>query len=360
MQKEDVGIMKKVISIFMLAVLILSACSNDENNAEQHEEKNAQRETKDDVALEGENRYPLTGLYTNDAVDNRIFGVMINNHSQARPQSGLSQADIVFEILAEANITRFLALYQSEIPEKIGPVRSAREYYFELANRYNALYVYHGAAEFVDDMIVNQGTEFLNGAIHDNDGVLFLRESFRQAPHNSYLLSDAVYGAANDKGYATEMAYEPLPFLEDGEMDELEGDRADHIEIVYSDQPMEIVEYLYNPELKSYQRFSDQAETVEYETGDPVMVENIFIIETHHEVIDDQGRRRIDLDTGGNAYLIQHGVAQQVQWENDNGRLIPVKDGEAVGFMPGKTWINVIPTSPSMEESVTISADREE
>src|SRR5699024_5807754 len=97
--------------------------------------------------------YPLTGIHADDEVKERIVAVMVNNHKLARPQSGLSKADIVFEILAEGDITRFLALFQSDKPDVVGPVRSARDYYFKLAKQYDALYVYHGAANFVNDMI---------------------------------------------------------------------------------------------------------------------------------------------------------------------------------------------------------------
>lgn len=349
--------MRKIVYVLLILVLFLAACSKEKENenASNHEEKDTDRNPKNEIPAEGENQFPLTGLYTDEPVDNRIIGVMINNHSEARPQSGLSDADMVFELLAEGKITRFLALFQSEIPDTIGPVRSAREYYFDLADRYNALYVYHGAADFVDEMIINQGISFLNGSTYDNDGHLFKRESFRKAPHNSYLLVDAVYDVASDKGYQTSVDYEPLLFLEEDEAAAIEGEPAQHLEIVYSENPMEIVEYDFDSTTGKYKRYSDREQTVELNTGTPIEVENVFIIETYHEVIDDAGRRAIDLESGGNAYLIQEGKAQKVEWKNDNGRLVPVKDGKTLGFVPGKTWVNVIPTDPSMEQSVTIT-----
>lgn len=348
------GLMKKFFYIVFVLGLLLVACSKDDN-ASTHDDKDSARDPKDD--LHGDYQYPLTGLYTNDPVDGRIIAVMINNHTEARPQSGLSQADIVFEILAEANITRFLALFQSEVPEMIGPVRSAREYYFKLADGYDALYVYHGAADFIDEMIVSQGLPFLNGAAYDNDGHLFKRESFRRAPHNSYLLAHAVYEVAESKGYETTIEYEPLTFLEPEQVNEIEGEPAQHVEIVYSNSPIEIVEFAFDEEAGTYKRFNDREQTVEYDTGEPIEVANVLIIETYHEVIDDQGRRAVDLDSGGNAYLIQNGKAQKVEWENDDGRIIPVQDGKPLGFIPGKTWVNVVPTNPGMEQSVTISAE---
>ena len=59
----------------------------------------------------------------------------INNHPLARPQSGISQADVVYEFMAEGNVTRFLALFQSELPETVGPIRSARDYFIHLVKR---------------------------------------------------------------------------------------------------------------------------------------------------------------------------------------------------------------------------------
>lgn len=357
--------MRRFLLLILVSVLLV-AC-NDEEAIQEPEETNenvAVNSEPEEVVEEVEepeivyeNVYPLTGLGTNESIDHRIVGVMINNHFDARPQTGLSQADIVFEILAEGMITRFLALYHSELPDVVGPVRSAREYYFDLANRYGALYIYHGAAGFVNAMLDNRGIDHIDGAIYDNDGKLFKRESFRVAPHNSYLLFDNVYNVASNIGYDVTMAYEPLPFLEEEEIANLVGETANHVEIVYSNSPMEIVEYEYDVETEKYTRFNDRVMTVELNTDEPIQVDNIFIVETYHEVIDDAGRRAVDFYAGGDAYLIQKGKAQKLQWENRDGKIIPVKDGKIVGFVPGKTWINVVPTTPGMESSVIITGE---
>src|SRR5699024_11253417 len=123
-----------------------------------------------------DNRYPFTGEYTDNAVDNRAVAVMVSNQVQARPQTGLQEADIIFEFLTEGNITRYMALYQSEFPEKIGPVRSAREYFFTMADNYNAIYMYQGAANFVNEMIEERGIEHIQGLHYDDDGKVFVRE----------------------------------------------------------------------------------------------------------------------------------------------------------------------------------------
>lgn len=351
--------MQKAIFLLLLVLIVFTGCSKEEEKVQDNERRETSAEEKSvpDKEAEASNyAAPLTGVESNKVANNRIIGIMVNNHSSARPQTGLSSADMVFEILAEGKITRFLALYQSDLPEVVGPVRSAREYYFELANGYDALYIYHGAAAFINDMIINRGIEHLNGSIYDNDGNLFERVDFRKAPHNSYLQAGAVYDVAKRKGYDVTSSVEPLEFLDEKEIDELSGEPANHVEIVYSaDNPMEIVEFDYDKTSGKYTRYNDREKTVEKDTGEAIQVENVFIAEAHHEVIDEAGRRAIDLESGGSAYLIQKGNAQKVQWENREGKIIPVKDGKPLGFAPGKTWINIIPSNPGIEHSVTIS-----
>lgn len=287
--------------------------------------------------------YPFTGLEAQEDPSQRAVAVMINNHPQARPQSGLQEADIIFELLAEGNVTRFLALYQSELPTKVGPVRSAREYFASLAEGYDALYVYHGAAKFVNEGIENRGLPFLNGQHYDNDGKLFVRESFRVAPHNSYLLFDEVYPRAEMKQYDVEFEHTPLPFLPEDE--EIRGKDAPYIKIQYYPQST-IVEYEYDENEEVYLRKSDGTLTTDLETEAPIEIDNVFVIEAQHEVIDDKGRRAVDLQSGGFGYLLQEGKVQKVQWENVDGYLLAKKNDEVLPFVPGKTWINVVQTSP--------------
>lgn len=337
--------MRKLFVLVIVTIMMLVGCSSGNKN-ETEESKVEEGETSNQV-------YPLTGMEATEDADRRPVAVMVNNHPKARPQSGLSQADLVFEILAEGNITRFLAMYQSEFPDVVGPVRSAREYYFDLAERYDALYVYHGAAKFVNEMILDQNIEYINGARHDNDGIVFKRESFRQAPHNSYFQFDSVNDVAEEKGYELTTDMEPLPFLGEEEVENIDGEATDHVQINYS--PNASVAFDYDSENETYFRSSDNEPTVELNSEEPITADNVFIIEAKHEVMDDEGRRAIDLDSGGNALLIQKGQAKEVDWENDDGKIIPTKDGETIGFVPGKTWINVIPVDPGIGQSVTLS-----
>lgn len=330
----------------MMFLILLAACSKDKGEAgnQAGSEKNSDTNQQDLI-------YPLTGLAADEAEETkqRPIAVMVNNHPKARPQSGLSQADLVFEILAEGNITRFLAIYQSNLPDVVGPVRSAREYYFNLADAYDAIYVYHGAANFIEDMIQTKGVENINGATYDNDGRVFKRESFREAPHNSYLQLQEVNGVAEEKGYETTATTPALNFSDE----DISGEPAELVTIAYSSS--RTVQYDYNEESESYYRSSDGEQSVELNTDEPIEVDNVFIIETVHEVIDDEGRRQVDLQAGGQAYLMQKGVVRQVEWAMTDHGIVPVEDGKELDLTPGQTWVNVIPTSPGLEETVTIS-----
>lgn len=345
---------KYAIILWAILMLLLVACGKKEEKPVE-----SQPEEPDEEIIEEETFiYPLTGMETTELPENRAFAVMVNNQKEARPQNGLSDADIVFEILAEGNITRFMAIYQSTVPERVGPVRSAREYYFTLAQGYDALYIYHGAAKFVDAMIRDRNIENLNGAHHDNDKQLFVRESFRVAPHNSYLLTDAIKEKAEKKDYDMSQIPKPLSFLSEDE--ELDGEVANYVKIEYYGN-IPYVEYEYDHEKEKYIRFNDGTQTVELETEDPILIDNIFIVEAEHQVIDNEGRRAVDIESGGKAYLLQRGKVQKIEWENIDGRITPIKDGEIVPFVPGKTWINFVQKNPpsSVSEQVMILENKE-
>ncbi|KAB8129866.1 DUF3048 domain-containing protein [Gracilibacillus oryzae] len=344
----------KVLIVIMLSILLF-ACSNKEGDASDAEEKEAVpipvEETIEEIPLkpqepvektEPEIVAPLTGLEVDEELTNRIVAVMVNNFSAARPQTSLSKADIVFEILAEGNITRFMALFHSEIPERVGPVRSARPYYFNLADDYGAMYVYHGAIYFIEDMIKAGAADGLNGMYYDNDKVLFERSTDRVAPHNSYAIFDGVFQRAEENGYEIESTYEPMLFSNE----EVTGDPADDVQFSYGNYT---VRYVYEENAQQYIRYSDGEQTVEYADSTPIEISNVLILETDHKVVDEVGRREIDMESGGNALLLQKGKVQHVQWEQIDGRIIPTVNGEPVPFVPGKTWINVIPMSPGIE-----------
>lgn len=325
----------------ILAIVVLFGCKKEEEKviAEPDQEPVEEIDEEDETEKEYTNVFPLTGLGTDDPVDYRPFGVMIENSSSARPQTGLYQADIVYEVLSEGSITRFLAFYHSEKPERIGPVRSARDYYIKLNNGYNGIYVSAGWSPAAREMIQSGQADHVNGLTYD--GRYFTRAADRKAPHNLYTsYEDLMKAADHAKLKVTGEAPTQL-FLNKDSM--ISGAEVNDIVIEYGSD-INQVSYKYESETAKYLRFNGGIQTIDKEVEIPVLLDNIFIVETAHRVIpgDSAGRREVELSSGGNGVLFQKGIAIEVGWENVDGQIIPMKNGQAVGFVPGKTWINFV------------------
>lgn len=349
----------RATSFILAAFLAITGCNNKEDvkpapqpaeKAETGKESNAIEEKE---SQQFSNTYPLTGVGTNEEPEGRAVAVMVNNHPKARPQSGLSKADIVYEMLAESEVTRFLAVFQSEKPENIGPVRSARKYYIELAKGMNALYIAHGYSPEAKALL-NQGyVDSLNGIAYD--GTLFKRVKFRKAPHNSYISFDNIEKGAAKKSYDLDAQPRGFTFLTEQQIENLQGNPAPAVDISYGSKIFN-VQFEYDEALGKYKRFSNGEQTVEYGDESPVLLDNIFIIEASHKIIDNSGRRDIDVQTGGKGYLLQKGKMNEVEWRNKDGRIIPVKNGVEIGFVPGKTWVNIVPDRPGLQQSVSFDS----
>lgn len=342
--------MKKwLLSVSAVVLMIGGAgCQKDEDSTKPKPADHVKAPEKEKEKTELKHTYPLTGKKTNKVTDERVFSVMINNHWKARPQSGLHKADLVYEVLAEGELTRFLAVFQSEKPKVVGPVRSARDYFIELSQGYHAFYVHHGWSPEAKRILEgsNSKVDSLNGLFYD--GTLFHRASFRKAPHNSYIAYKDIMKGLKKKGYDNKDKIKALPFLKPNEIKALTGDKASKVLITYNSS--ESVGYTYDAAAKRYARSSNGKPTIDRETKTPIELDNVFIVETSHKIIDNYGRREVDLTSGGKGILLQRGKAREVSWENKDGRIIP----SGTGFVPGKTWINIIPTQPGISKNVSI------
>ncbi|SDX96898.1 Protein of unknown function [Evansella caseinilytica] len=333
---------RKCIYFVLLSVLLLAACSSKEEVGleEPEDDKDTIEEPDENPEPELAYMYPLSGEKTNEDTSYRAFGVMIENSAQARPQSGIYQADVVYEVLAEGTITRLLAFYHSMQPEIIGPVRSARDYYIYLNNGFDAVYASAGGSPGAFDLINAGYVDHISGLVYD--GSYFVRSSERKAPHNLYTSYADLVNAATELGYdLTRSVPDQLLFAEEGELSD--GEELLSFEVKYGNAANN-VQYRYDEESGSYYRYYDGVRMDDLETGEPVAPDNVFIVEAPHQVIDEQQRRAIDVDAGGRAYLMQDGKVQEVEWKNDDGMILPYKDGKRLPYLPGQTWINLVPS----------------
>ncbi|WP_258535508.1 DUF3048 domain-containing protein [Bacillus sp. 03113] len=343
----------------LVFIIVVSGCTKKQEATGSKEPNNAGEAVDEPQEPQDEEErptfhFPLTGMKSDEEVKGRAIAVMVNNHPSARPQSGLYKADIVYELLAEGSITRFLAIFQSEQPNIIGPVRSAREYYIKLAKGYNSLYIAHGYSAQAKELLDSGYINHLNGMQYD--GTLFERASFRKAPHNSYIQYKNILKGAEQLHYEMDTPPPSLTFLTNEEIDHLNGEAANSVKISYYSDPVFSSIFEYDPSIEKYKRFSNGEQTVDYDTKNPVLVDNVLILEADHKVIEGSGYREINLTSGGKAYFLQKGKWYEVEWMNKDGRIIPVRNGKDVGFVPGKTWINVVPTNPGLEKVISFNA----
>ncbi|WP_458414927.1 DUF3048 domain-containing protein [Schinkia sp. CFF1] len=359
----------KVLStVGIIASILLTGCSSKETSGTpdgQPAIHYIDPEQRSDILKKSDipfsNFYPLTGVGTYNEVNQRAFAVMINNHPKARPQSGLQDADIVYELLAEGSITRFLAVFQSELPDVVGPVRSARDYYIYLSKGLGAIYVaYGGSPEAFDLLQYREITDYIGGIVRKGyaDDQFFYRAKFRNAPHNVYTTKENLIKGAEKRHYSLTQNVKPFTFLSEKEIKSMNGAEAKEVEVKYFNSYK--VRYRYDDKLSKYERYVNGDQSKDRETETPIVVDNILIIEAPHHVIDSAGRRDIELDGGGRGYLIQRGIVQDIEWKNNGGRIIPYLNGNEAGLVPGKTWVNVIPTQPGLEKTISFQIEDKE
>lgn len=141
----------------------------------------------------------LTGRQVNPAINQLpVTGVMIENSPDARPQSGLESAGIVFEAVAEGGITRFLALYQDTAPDYLGPIRSVRPYYLDWLHGFDGAVAHVGGSPAALAKIKAEGIKDLDQFAN---GGSYTRISSRYAPHNVYSSIANLQGIESRKGY---------------------------------------------------------------------------------------------------------------------------------------------------------------
>jgi hypothetical protein len=281
--------------------------------------------------------YPLTGLPSEAKVKNRPVMVMVENSPQARPQSGLDQADIVYEILAEGEITRFLAVFQSRSPKVIGPVRSIRPYFVEIGDGLDALIVHAGWSQDAINIIASRRLAHFDEVY--GDGAYFWRSGERKQPHNLYTSIEKIREGAVNKKFREEWNGPLVTFSKTGQG--VDGQAAGNIQIPYLNGYR--VAYEYDAGTGLYKRLMDGKPHTDKESGKQLSAKNVLILESKHEVLDDAGRRSVDVFGPGKGYIAQQGKAASITWERKQNLIRAFKDGKEVPLLPGQTWIQVVP-----------------
>lgn len=288
-------------------------------------------------------RWPLTGLEVasgESPADRRVLSVKIENSPAARPQTGLDQADIVYETLTEGGITRFNALFHSRVPDEVGPVRSARMSDTQLVPQYSALFAHSGANSGVLAAVRAAGLQVVD---HAGAGAAYRRDSSRAAPHNLYMNPTRAREIAVTKGYPTTQELKGLQFSPS--MDSTAS--ISQVTIPFS--TANTVRWDYDAQTDSYVRFNNGSAHKDRASGAQYAASNVVVMWARTTATGPRGiggtTLEIELIGSGRAALFRNGVRVDCEWQTD-GTAPPVfRDaaGAVVRLHPGNTWFQVVP-----------------
>lgn len=276
---------------------------------------------------------------TEEVSKKRPMGVMIENHPDSRPQSGLSAAEVVYEIVAEGGITRFFAVFQQGVA-KIGPVRSARPYYAEIADSWKALYAHVGGSPDALKLIGSGKLSGLDDVNEFYNGDYFWRDKSRSAPHNVYTSTDNLESYLKNEELETALKEQKLDleFVEE----ELSGLPGLELTLNFSD-PGFLAKFSYDPTQKKYLRTIAGKADVDAGNSQNIAPSTVVVLETQMSEIlgDAEGRMKVATAGGGEARVFSGGVMQTGVWKRESGGEFKFTDefGRPIRVMPGQVWI---------------------
>lgn len=283
---------------------------------------------------------PLTGIkgLSADKVDARPVAVMVNNIKIAQPvQTGLGNADIVYETEVEGGITRLMAVFKDiSSAGQIGTVRSARYPYVDLALGHNAVYIHCGAdptycqphLKDVDDVSIdsgNMGQRISNGLASE---------------HTLYTFGDKLFEGLKGKFKMTSSSNELWQDFADGEEKAvLDAGACTSISIPFSTSYN--TTFSYDASAMRYTRLSGGNTLKDYKTGELIQVKNVFVLLTSISNYPDGKHRKVALD-GGDGYYVSNGEYKFIKWSKGAAKS-PIKltdtNGAPLKVNAGNSWV---------------------
>lgn len=285
---------------------------------------------------------PLTGEKVPDEASTKqaVTAIMIENSPDARPQSGLKSAGVVFEAIAEGGITRFLALYQQSKPQLIGPVRSLRPYFVDWVAPFQASIAHIGGSSLALK-------EVRNGTYRDIDEFFntktYWRARDRYAPHNVYTSFERLDALNLKKGYSTSV-FTAWP-RQNGKPVKT-PDAAD-IDVKISSAQYNS-RYTYDAATNSYVRYMGGSFHLDREAGN-IKPSVIIVMDTSmNRVFEDGYRQQITTIGSGRVRVFQNGSVIEGTWtKQDRGSQLTFHDstGKEIALNRGQTWITAVPAN---------------
>ena len=290
---------------------------------------------------------PLTGEALDAVSDSRPYAIMINNTTKAIPQCGISQADMIYEIVAEGSVTRFLAIFDelSDV-DVIGPVRSVRPYFYRVAQHYGAILTSAGGSDEADSLIKNEGYNRLDGIA--GAGSAFYRDQWRREnkgfEHSLMTTGEKLAKAAEKHGFKTTMEDVDYGFhFTDEAM--TAGETADQVTIWFYNNGKKTV-MNYDESTGLYAMYQHGADSVDGNDKSPIAFRNVVVLEADTHIKDKKGHLETQTTGTGEGYYARDGKIIPIKWsrENNSAKYVYTDlEGNPISFGIGKTYVAIVP-----------------
>lgn len=269
--------------------------------------------------------------------------VMIENSAstEVRPQSGLSQAQLVYEVIVEGGITRFMAVYAGEGSEKVGPVRSARDTYLEFVSELNCAYAHAGGSYSAELALYRFELRNINGL---REYKYFWRDNEHVAPHNFFTASENLEQAVVDHSWDKD---DPPNYATWTFVDRIDEPLEDALDIRILFGGSYNVEYKYNAEKGWYERYNGDQLQVDKVNNQTLTTKNIIVQHVSEGTyIEGKGRVNWPVTEEGNAEIFHSGKVIKARWKKEDRQsrtMYYTQDGEEVQLTRGNTWVEIVP-----------------
>lgn len=336
------------VAVFIVGGFIAAKMAKNNPNENYADTTPKAKKTKDTRVVS-----KLDGLPYSSSVANRHpLAVSVENHPDARPQSGLSKASIVYEAITEGGITRYTAIFGPNDAKEIGPIRSARLYFMDYIKEYDAFFAHAGGNE---DALAKMDSYKIKDLNHS--GNYFYRDSKGRnvaSEHTLYSSTERLYNYAKSKGFDIETStFSPFKFKTDGPADPAgKGVTVDFSSASYK------VSWTYDFATNSYTRFLGGVQDSDKIDNSPIKAKNIIVqvVTRKFEPTGSYGSSNYVFNNigSGKATIYQDGKEIQGTWKKtslDSRTKYYDVSGNELEFNPGVTWYEIIPPESSYQAS---------
>jgi len=302
---------------------------------------------------------PLTGLPVEEDLSNtRPYAIMLNNLTKALPQYGVNKADIIYEVPAEGGITRMMALF-SDITDlgNVGSIRSARDYYVQIARGHDALYVHAGGSPGAYNLISSVGYDTVDG-VNGYSGDVFWRDAGRRKTagyeHSLFLTSDYLQAfTSKNRTMTHRLDYKnSLEFAEDGTP---VGESAVQVDVTYYSGG-KATSFAYDETLGCYLVSQYGGKYTDGQDGSQLQRENVLVLFCPISKIagDSAGRLSVGIVGSGTGYFACGGKYTAINWSKPSATApisYTLADGTPLTLGAGTSYVCVAPTGGSVSFS---------